>query len=153
MKISKKDIVIGLSFLAAIAGLVVVNSPLRERIIDRGSLPAAASRDSDAAPSSQSVERIPGIPGKTRTTRFALDRTGYTNARVESGKEEEIYSIPLNADVEHVPAKDAPLEEGDLVMGVVIAGEARAYPVNYMMGPYNEVVNDTVGGMPLAATW
>lgn len=59
----------------------------------------------------------------------------------------------LNLSPEHVPAADAALGDGDLVMGVVINGEARAYPVNYMNGPKNEVVNDTLGGQAIASTW
>ena len=38
-------------------------------------------------------------------------------------------------------------------MGVLIAGEARAYPGNYMNGPLNEVVNDNLGGEAIASTW
>ena len=30
-------------------------------------------------------------------------------------------------------------------MGVVINRQARAYSVNYKMGPFREVVNDTLG--------
>ena len=95
-------------------------------------------------------DRIPGIPGERRTHRLAADKTGYTSRP----DEKDPYSkFPLNIDVEHVSAKDAPFEDGDLVMGVVINGEARAYPVNYMMGPANEIVNDTLGGQAIAPTW
>lgn len=59
----------------------------------------------------------------------------------------------LNVDPEIVEAGDAPMGEEDIVMGVVIGGEARAYPVNYMNGPWNEVVNDRLGGDSIAATW
>lgn len=59
----------------------------------------------------------------------------------------------LNVSPEHVPAAEAALGDSDLVMGVVINGEARAYPVNYMNGPKNEVVNDTLGGQAIASTW
>ena len=38
-------------------------------------------------------------------------------------------------------------------MGVVINGQARAYPVNYMNGPNNEVVNDELGGELIAPSW
>jgi len=84
-----------------------------------------------------------------RRHREAEDRSSYTNTRPN----EERYKFPLNIDVEHVAGDDAPLEGGELVLGVVIGGEARAYPVNYMMGPANEIVNDTLGGVPIAPTW
>jgi hypothetical protein len=59
----------------------------------------------------------------------------------------------MNLDPEAVSVADAGLGDDDMVLGVVIEGEARAYPVNYMNGPLNEVVNDTVGGAHIAATW
>ena len=61
--------------------------------------------------------------------------------------------FPMNVDPEIVAAGEAGLGDGDIVMGVVIAGEARAYPVNYMNGPLNEVVNDTLGGAHIAPSW
>ena len=61
--------------------------------------------------------------------------------------------FPMNVDPEIVAADEAGLGDGDIVMGVVIAGEARAYPVNYMNGPLNEVVNDTLGGAHIAPSW
>lgn len=60
---------------------------------------------------------------------------------------------PLNLNPEHVSAAEAPIGDPDMVMGVVINGEARAYPVNYMGGPKNEVVNDTLGGQAIAPSW
>jgi len=41
----------------------------------------------------------------------------------------------------------------ELVLGVVIKGEARAYPINMLTGPEREIINDTLGGQPIAATW
>ena len=52
-----------------------------------------------------------------------------------------------------VAARDAALREGDIVLGVVAGGEARAYPVDLMWGPEQEVLNDTLGGRPIAPTW
>ena len=41
----------------------------------------------------------------------------------------------------------------ELVLGVVINGEARAYPINMLTGPSREIINDTLGGQAIAATW
>ncbi len=50
------------------------------------------------------------------------------------------------------PAQVEPLlHETDLVIGVERDGDARAYPVALLS--YHEVVNDVVGGVPLAITW
>ncbi len=73
------------------------------------------------------------------------DRSSFTRLREEG--------FPMNLDPELVPAEEAPLADGDMVMGIVHNGQVRAYPVNYMNGPTNEVVNDTLGGTPVAASW
>lgn len=73
------------------------------------------------------------------------DRSAFTHL-TEGG-------YPLNVDPEIVTADEVDIGSGDLVMGVVINGEARAYPVNYMNGPYNEVVNDELGGQAIAPSW
>jgi hypothetical protein len=41
----------------------------------------------------------------------------------------------------------------ELVLGVVINGEARAYPINMLTGPSREIINDTLGNRSIAATW
>jgi hypothetical protein len=41
----------------------------------------------------------------------------------------------------------------ELVLGTVIGGEARAYPLNMLTGPTREIINDRLGGRAIAATW
>lgn len=41
----------------------------------------------------------------------------------------------------------------ELVLGVVINGEARAYPINMLTGSLREIINDRLGGRAIAATW
>lgn len=43
------------------------------------------------------------------------------------------------------------LADSDSVIGVSINGDARAYPVPILSS--REIVNDTVGGVPIAVTW
>jgi hypothetical protein len=53
-----------------------------------------------------------------------------------------------------VPAADADaagIEGGVQVIGVSINGESRAYPIPFLSR--HEIVNDTVGGRHIAATW
>ena len=54
-------------------------------------------------------------------------------------------------DPRFIPGKLESLDPGELVMGVEINGESKAYPV----GPLNnrEMVNDVVGGVPVLVTW
>lgn len=49
------------------------------------------------------------------------------------------------------PAAEAKLDPGEMVLAVRIGGEARAYPVTYLA--YHHIANDTVGGVPIAATY
>jgi hypothetical protein len=47
--------------------------------------------------------------------------------------------------------KDTKLDGGEMVIAVNIGGEARAYPVRSIS--YHHIVNDVVGGVPIAATY
>ena len=50
-----------------------------------------------------------------------------------------------------VPADEAPFVEDELVMGVAINAEAKAYPVSVLR--FREMVNDELGGLPILVTW
>ena len=43
--------------------------------------------------------------------------------------------------------------DNELVLGVVVAGQPRAYPINMLTGPSREIINDQLGGHAIAATW
>lgn len=45
------------------------------------------------------------------------------------------------------------VSDSELVLGVVVNGQARAYPINMLTGPQREIINDTLDGMRIAATW
>ena len=45
------------------------------------------------------------------------------------------------------------LRPTELVLGVVVNGAARAYPINMLTGPRREIINDSLGHTPIAATW
>lgn len=45
------------------------------------------------------------------------------------------------------------VSDEELVIGVVIDGAARAYPINMLCGPRREIINDSLGGKAIAATW
>jgi hypothetical protein len=48
-------------------------------------------------------------------------------------------------------ADEVKLDAGEMVLTVSIHGDARAYPVREMA--YHHIVNDVVGGVPIAATY
>jgi hypothetical protein len=57
-----------------------------------------------------------------------------------------------------VPVKHAneivdEVRDDELVLGVVIEGQARAWPINQLHTPQREVFNEVLGGTPIAATW
>jgi len=43
------------------------------------------------------------------------------------------------------------LQDEELILGVVVEGEARAYPIDILS--LHEIVNDRVGGTAFAVTW
>lgn len=45
------------------------------------------------------------------------------------------------------------IQDAELVLGVTIGKESRAYPINMLTGPRREILNDTLGGKAIAATW
>lgn len=52
---------------------------------------------------------------------------------------------------EFVSADVSPLHEDELIMGVAIEGEAKAYPVTVLR--FREMVNDELAGLPILVTW
>ncbi len=75
---------------------------------------------------------------------------------------EETYNIVSLLPPDAIPAIDNPqFVQGDeadalyhvdeLVMGVEIDGDTRAYSIPFLSG--HEIVNDEVGGVPIAVTW
>lgn len=43
--------------------------------------------------------------------------------------------------------------DAELVLGVEIDGKSRAYPINMLTGPSREIINDSIAGHAIAATW
>jgi hypothetical protein len=61
-------------------------------------------------------------------------------------------SIPPLTDPDYVSAIEADfIHDNDLVVGLSIGGQERAYPLNIMN--YHEIVNDVLEGTPIAVTW
>jgi len=52
----------------------------------------------------------------------------------------------------HVAAAAATLKEGDLVLGVVAQGQARAYPLSALWDEEKHTVNDELGEIPIAVS-
>jgi hypothetical protein len=82
---------------------------------------------------------------------------------VAQGQDEPAYNyaprkvlpVPLRAitDPKIVHANEAEISDNELVIGVEIDGQARAYPINQLTGPSREIINDELAGTAIAATW
>jgi len=57
---------------------------------------------------------------------------------------------PISA-VNFIPQAQAKIAADDMVMAITLGGESHAYPIREMA--YHHVVNDVVGGVPVAATY
>jgi Protein of unknown function (DUF3179) len=59
--------------------------------------------------------------------------------------------IPSIDEPEFVPVAEAALPENEPVIGLVVGEDARAYPLRILI--WHEIVNDVVGGVPVAVTY
>ena len=50
-------------------------------------------------------------------------------------------------------SSDFQLADNELVLGITIGDQSRAYPINMLTGPQREIINDVLGDIPIAATW
>jgi len=96
-----------------------------------------------------------GEPG-SQTKPTAADRS-HLLAAGEPFNPRTVIRRPFPA-ITKFPVVSADRAEGkigdtELVLGVVVGNEARAYPINMLTGPRREILNDTLGGKPVAATW
>lgn len=100
-------------------------------------------------------------PSETQTVSLAAANSADSNDPT-SATEERTFEIVTLLPRDAIPAvydpRFYPLEtanqeyaDDDLVIGVEIGGEARAYSIPFLSG--HEIVNDTVGGRAIAVTW
>jgi len=111
---------------------------------------------------------IPSINNNpTSITIASVDNTNSAAAAV-TAEEKEKSIVPLDQIVsggpppDGIPSIDDPqfvsvqeaskfLEDSELVLGLNINGDIRAYPLQILV--WHEIVNDKVGGMPVAVTY
>ena len=99
-------------------------------------IPNTSTPSMDATPLPGNLDQVTFIEdGQTYTIRQLISRDGI---------------MPIY-DPQFTSAEDSGYDSNELVMGVEINGDARAYPVGLLQ--QREMVNDTVGGVPIVATW
>ncbi len=60
-------------------------------------------------------------------------------------------AIPPIYEPQFLSAEEAGILDNQLIIGVEINGDSRAYPILTLR--WREMVNDTVGGVPILVTW
>jgi uncharacterized protein DUF3179 len=121
----------------------------------------------------QGVQRSGDMRIECTGSRFRLDRDGPDEGApsLAESKDRETYLDDLEADYDRhagravardgfdvlddpqlVPAEEAgTLTDDEFVLGVVVGGEARAYPIGALGS--SELLNDVCGEVPIAASW
>jgi hypothetical protein len=102
---------------------------------------------------------LPPAAGEDSPSAFRLRKDPAVKATVDleevregTPAKEPRDAIPAIRRPEAVKAADASwLADEDRVLGIEVAGEARAYPLRILEG--HEVVDDTVGGVPVAPNY
>ncbi len=154
---AKPALVLGLLTLVATACAPAVSPAVTEAVLDRTEEPASAS---SATPAHDQVGEDCEDPFAEGRPNFSLSYWDETNFCLHSVDYGEIFSGGPPPD--GIPAIDAPvfesLEAGDEwlegdwpVMLFERNGDARAYPLAILI--YHEIVNDEVGGQPVALTF
>lgn len=92
------------------------------------------------------VETQAPAPRPARTVKGLMQvRPGGPLEEAEVG----VHEVPV--DLPTVSAAQAPLQDDELVLGVVVGDRAVAYPIRYLA--LFEVVDHRLGDTPLAPTW
>ena len=90
-----------------------------------------------------------------RARKAQASRLGPASGDVKNYNPTTVLRKPIRAivDPKIAAANDVQLAANALVIGVELNGQARAYPINQLTGPMREIINDTLGGTAIAATW
>ncbi|MCH7552970.1 MAG: DUF3179 domain-containing protein [Chloroflexi bacterium] len=116
---------------------------------DQGATPEAAQPPSPAPtttptlePNVSSVSNLLDAPAPSRLPEF--DRSKFYQLLPQD-------AIRPIYEPQFTGARGAKLFDDDLILGVEINGEAKAYPISVMR--FREIVNDELGGVPILVTW
>ena len=135
--------VFGIIAVVGVLALLVVTYGLPFRL-PRDQGPAIATPTPDAAGQSSNPVGTP-LPGNLDQVVFTEDGKTYTIRQLlQRDGIRPIYKPEFSAN------PDAYADD-ELVMGVEIKGDARAYSVSFLNR--REMVNDVVGGTPVLVTW
>lgn len=106
--------------------------------------PAPTATSAPSPPSESSV----GLPGIYETLTPSGPKEASPFRYNQSLPQDAIR--PIYAPIISTP-EEVSLDSEDLVIGVNIGGESRAYPIRPLR--FREMVNDELGGVPILVTW
>ena len=121
--------------------------------------PEATASPTEADPAAATPTQPPATAAAATSTQPPATAAAATSREPEEESEFEIVTllppdaIPAISNPQFITAEeaDAQLRLTDLVIGVSIDGEHRAYGAAFLSG--HEIVNDTLGGRAIAVTW
>ena len=103
------------------------------------------------APTAPPETPAPTPPPETPAPAAAATATGASYGDISATYQGESLFVPLDNPVFIAADEAGFLDAGDLVLGLTIGGESRAYPTSMMT--YHHIVNDTFGGRPILVTF
>ncbi len=162
-------IIITLFFFLAIFLSACSAAISRDDSTQVGAAPSAAEINAAAEQAATENPASP-ISGESKTAGSALpDPTAAPITESTSGNNPQInrrvnvpenlhvnWLLPWDAirpvyDPEFATAGEAPLDNEELVIGISLEGEAKAYPITVLR--FREMVNDEMAGIPTLVTW
>lgn len=89
---------------------------------------------------------------------FQQDSDNRRDSKLEFNPRRAVPASRVFPAIKKVPLKSREeasetLKPNQLVLGVEVNGQARAYPITMLCGPDREIINDTLGNRAIAATW
>jgi hypothetical protein len=145
-------------FLLAACGGAASTGQLAEQPAANSTMPTGAPSQTSMTPTHSPEPTQP----KSDPTAGSKPEATVAEPTATQGQAETSYEIITLLPFDAIPSIDAPVfydaeeaddeyDPGELVLGVEMGGEARAYSVSLLSR--HEIVNDSISGHPIAVTW
>lgn len=168
---------VGMAGTISLAVIIAGCSQMAQLEADTGPAPTSGVVETEVGSEAEEITQVADTANDVLTTGAATTQTEVEpDTDVGSGSERPVVNIELPRpenelaageyrwnqllardaifpvyNPEFAPAHAAPYDDNELVIGVALNGEAKAYAI----GPLNsrEMVNDMLGGVPILVTW
>lgn len=133
-----------IKILLLLAVLTSACSAAIERVTEDAPDPSEAATE-DPLLTEQKVKPPKDVPEELINRRVSMESDLFNPTLLPYDGIRPIY------EPEFEPADQAPLEDDELVIGISLNGEAKAYPITVLRS--REMVNDDLAGLPILVTW